>query len=532
MAPSHKPQPTPNQEPGTSVAAPALRPVPQFGEQLRHLPVAVGTAIGLYSAALLWDAHRNWDALAAALAGFAGGLALEYDASAIVQYGGYLFGLLSLSLSVAATPLGTLGYGPWIALGGALFPAWPAFAGLAAADALSFWFAATSGRSPAAVALTAAIGAIVLIHLAAVLVSREGRARSHLALTDPLTGLANRRLLDWRLAEELSQAQRTNTTFALVCLDLPDFREATLRAGRRAGDRVLIQIAQILRDTMRAHDVIARMEGDEFAVLAPGLGETDAAAVVERIRAAVARATTLPFPVQLAAGWGIAPRDGTDAASLMETAASHKFEQKLAAQSAGPSLPMDLMTALWNLPEGAQQLVRILHTEGIELEEHLGRVGQWSLELSQMVGLDPDRQAALAQAALVHDVGKLVVPRSLLRKPGALAPDEQATLVRHVHSGVALLRAVAVDEAVISIVAAHHERWDGSGYPAGLAGDQIPLEARILAIADGCDAMTERRPYRKPWTVDEAIADVQLEGGRQFDPDLVNLIIPVLSAPQ
>jgi putative two-component system response regulator len=95
---------------------------------------------------------------------------------------------------------------------------------------------------------------------------------------------------------------------------------------------------------------------------------------------------------------------------------------------------------------------------------------------------------------------------------------------------VALLRALGVSETVIAIVAAHHERWDGTGYPAGLAGDRIPLEARILSIADGCDAMTARRPHRKPWTTDEAVADLRLEGGRQFDPELVDLIIPILSA--
>lgn len=512
--------------------APAPRAVRLFSDQLRHLPLVVGAATGLYSMALLWGAHQGWNAAAAALSGLVGGLALAYEISPIVSYAGYLFGLLSVSLAVGAVDLGALAYGPWIVLGGALFPTWPACVGLAAADVVSLWAGLTTGRPPAPVALIASAAALVLIQAAAVFVSREGRARSHLALTDPLTGLANRRLLDWRLAEELSQAERTDGTFALVYLALQGFREVTARTGRRVSDRILVQIAQILRDTTRAHDVVARLEGDEFAILAPGLGETGAAAVVERIRTAVARATNFPYPVRLAAGWALAPRDGADATALVETAAAGAFEQKLHARSAGPALPVELMTALWSLPEGAQQLVRLLHSEGIELEEHLSRVGRWSLELGQMVALDPARLAALAQAALVHDVGKLVIPRSLLRKPGPLTPDEHAILVRHVTDGVAFLRALAVDDAVVAIVAAHHERWDGTGYPKAVAGDQIPLEARILAIADGCDAMTERRPYRKPWTVDEAIADVQLEGGRQFDPDLVNLIIPVLSAPE
>jgi two-component system, cell cycle response regulator len=535
LAAEREPVAPPLGDGGAAAGAPDSRVrylVSLFDDQIRHLPLAAGVAIGLYSATLLWEAHQEWNAVAAALAGVVGGLALEYEASPIVPYAGYLFGLMSVSLSISAVPLGALSYGPWIVLGGALFPTWRAAAGLAAADVLSLWFGLTAGRPPAPASLIATAAALVLLRVAAVLVAREARARGHLALTDPLTGLANRRLLGWRLTEELSQVQRTDSACALVYLDLLGVREITLMSGRRAGDRVLVQVAQILRDTMRAHDVIARMEGDEFAVLAPGLDEAGAAAVVERIRAAVDRATTFPHPVRLAAGWAIAPRDGVEASALLETAASSVFEQKLRARPTGPSLPTALMTALWSLPEGAQELVRLLHSEAIELEEHLSRIGQWSLELGEMVGLDPARQAALGQAALVHDVGKLVIPRSLLGKPGALTSDEQAILVRHVTTGVALLRALAVDEAVVSIVAAHHERWDGTGYPAGLAGDQIPLEARILAIAEGCDAMTVRRPYRKPWSVEEAIADVQLEGGRQFDPELVNLIIPVLSAPQ
>ena len=515
---------------GEGHGAAQRRAVQIFEDPVRHLALAVGAAIGLYSGALLWGAHQGWNAVAAMLAGVVGGLAVEYEASPVVQYAGYLFGLLSATLAVSATSLGVLAYGPWIALGGALFTTWPAVAGLAAADVVSLAFALTEGRSLSPSTLLAPAAALVFLHVGAAMVSREVRARSHLALTDPLTGLANRRLLGWRLAEEVSQARRSSGTFALMYIDVQEFREVNARHGHRAGDRALVQIAQILRDTMRAHDVIARTAGDEFAILAPGLGETDAVMVVERIRAAVGRATTLPAPLRLAAGWAIAPRDGTEAGDLIETAEASVFEQKLAARSAGPSLPAELMTALWNLPEGAQQLVRLLHTERIELEEHLSHVGQWSMDLSRLVGLDPARQAALAQAALVHDVGKLVVPPALLRKPAPLTRDEETILARHVARGAALLRAVGVDEAVVAIVAAHHERWDGGGYPAGLAGDQIPLEGRILAIADGCDTMTARRPYRKAWTTPEATTDLQLESGRQFDPALVSLIIPVLTA--
>jgi two-component system cell cycle response regulator len=503
-----------------------------FGIPLRHLWLCVGAAVGLYSGVLLWDAHHSADAGMALLLGIAAGLSGELERSPLVQIVGYLLGLLSIGLAIPANGLAALAYGPWIALGGARFPSWPGFAGLGAAGVASYIAASVTARPAGLLTLLATAAGLALLHLGVVLAAREAEKRSQVALTDPLTGLANQRLLVWRLGEELSHIQRTHGTFALLHLDIQSFKQVNLRLGHQVGDRVLVQIAQILRDSTRGHDVVARIAGDEFAVLAPGLGDADAAAVIKRIRASVSRATTLPAPLRLAVGWVIAPRDGTEPAALLELAAANVFDQKLQARWAEPALPMELTAALWSLPDGAQQLVRLLHTEGIELEEHLSRVGQWSVALGQMVGLDPSQHQALAQAALVHDVGKLVLPRTLLRKPGPLTSAEQALLVQHVTSGVALLRALAVDDAVIEIVAAHHERWDGGGYPAGLAGNRIPLEARILAIADGCDAMTARRPYRKAWTTSEAIADLQLEGGRQFDPELVSLIIPVLSASE
>ncbi len=197
----------------------------------------------------------------------------------------------------------------------------------------------------------------------------------------------------------------------------------------------------------------------------------------------------------------------------------------------GRSLSGALLHALQGLPDGARQLVHLLDTEEVklEVEEHLARVGQWSLRLAAAAGLAPERQRRLAQAALLHDVGKLGLSRSLLQKPGILSAEERALLVQHVTKGVTLLSALDVGEAVVAIVAAHHERWDGLGYPHGLAGEAIPLEARILAIADSYDAMTTHRVYREALTVTEAVAELQREAGRQFDPHLADLFISFLS---
>lgn len=201
-----------------------------------------------------------------------------------------------------------------------------------------------------------------------------------------------------------------------------------------------------------------------------------------------------------------------------------------------PSLPFDeaLLTAFQGLPEGARQLVHRLHIEDVELEveEHLAQVGRWSVELAAAADVPVERRRLLAQAAFVHDVGKLALSRTLLQKPGPLSADERALVAQHVTKGVALLRALEVSEAVVDIVAAHHERWDGTGYPNGLAGDAIPLEARILAIADSFDAMTSERVYHAARTRDEGAVELRRQAGRQFEARLVEMFLSLLQRAQ
>lgn len=196
----------------------------------------------------------------------------------------------------------------------------------------------------------------------------------------------------------------------------------------------------------------------------------------------------------------------------------------------GRSLDANLLTALETLPDGARQLVRLMDIEELELEvqEHLAQVGRWSLRLAVRAGVPAERQRLLAQAALLHDIGKLGLSRALLRKPGAPSPEERVLLIQHVNKGVALLRALDVDERVVEIVAAHHERWDGTGYPRGVGGETIPIEARILSIADSFDAMTSERAYHAARTHEDAVAELHRQARYQFDPRLAGMFVAVL----
>jgi diguanylate cyclase (GGDEF)-like protein/putative nucleotidyltransferase with HDIG domain len=373
----------------------------------------------------------------------------------------------------------------------------------------------------------AAVGAV---HIVTRLLVRYIRVRDALVVTDFLTGIANRRMLLWRLTEELADAKRTGEPLALLYMDLDGFKRLNDKFGHQAGDEALVRIAGALRDIVRAHDVVARVGGDEFVIMAPRLGEAEAAELATRLQHTVA-ATDLPMPLGLSVGWVLATRDGDTPEALLDQADAGLFEHKRLTRQVGHTLASELLDALRVLPDGARHLVRLLDTQDVDLEveEHLAQVGYWSLELARKVGLSMERQRVLAQAALLHDVGKLGLPQSLLLKRTPLTAQERARLVQHVTKGVALLRTLDVDEAVISIVAAHHERWDGTGYPAKLAGEAIPLEARILALADSYDAMTTHRVYHKALSREMATTELRREANRQFDPQLVALLSGLLA---
>ena len=383
-------------------------------------------------------------------------------------------------------------------------------------------------RSPfLSVALVGPLLAIQLYQRAIVRALRAMR----LALTDPLTGLGNHRHFHERLERELRHAHERRLPLTLCLIDVDDFKRINDRFGHPAGDRVLSRLATRLRQSGEAF----RLGGDEFALLLTGYDENAAliaaTSVVERISALELDQLG---SVTVSAGVATSPAHAADRDELIRLADSALYWAKEYGKNRVRAYRPDVieLAELKRLASGpdraarfraAASLARAVDARDVYTGSHSQRVADLAARTARRLGL-PDEEVELTRlAASLHDLGKLAIPEEILRKPGPLTDPERMVLERHPQIGFRMLESLGVDP-VADWVLHHHERWDGSGYPDGLPGDQIPLGARIIFVADAYDAMTSERVYRGRVAPDQAIAELRRCAGSQFDPGIVNAL--------
>ena len=344
---------------------------------------------------------------------------------------------------------------------------------------------------------------------------------------DPLTGLLNHRAFHKRLEEETEAAQRSGRPLALLLLDLDDFRFFNDAYGHSAGDDVLRQVAQSLWSRCRAGDILARFGGDEFALLMPGAAGAQAAEAAGHLREAVARLGFRPpgydatIPLGLSVGVACAPYDGAGRVALLE-AADARLRVARSGGEAGEAVR--LRRAMSRAVEGftmLDALVTAVDNKDRYTRKHSEDVLTYSARIAAALGLDEKTRHTVEVAALLHDVGKIGVPDAVLRKPGRLTDDEFAAVRQHPLMGAIIVGAVPGFEDALDAVRHHHERWDGQGYPFGLRGEETPLLARLMAVADAYSAMTTDRPYRQGMDPAHARRLLQEGAGTQWDPACV-----------
>jgi diguanylate cyclase (GGDEF)-like protein/putative nucleotidyltransferase with HDIG domain len=349
-----------------------------------------------------------------------------------------------------------------------------------------------------------------------------------LAELDPLTGLRNRRGFEHGLDSRRGP-------LALVICDLDHFKRVNDTLGHPAGDDVLRRFADLLRACTREDDVAIRLGGEEFALVLSGVGERDALSVAERLRREVA-VEFRDFPVPISVSVGIAdsaPCDGAE--SLVRAANRALFAAKRLGRDrcvVHHAETLAMLDALADDRAGEQLEAAMLLAETLDLRDvatarHSETVGRYAERIADELGLAPDQIERVRVAGVLHDIGKLGISDAVLLKPGALEQSEWEEIRRHPEMGARILEHANLRD-VASWVLAHHERIDGRGYPHGLAGDSIPLEGRILAVADAYEAMTADRPYRRALAEAEARAELERGAGTQFDADVVAAFIRVL----
>ena len=389
-------------------------------------------------------------------------------------------------------------------------------------------------RSPAL--SSALIGPLLAIALYQRSTFRALRAM-RLALTDPLTGLGNHRHFHERLQRELLDAEEQGLPVTLCLVDIDDFKQVNDRFGHPSGDRVLSQVAGRLRQGGEAF----RLGGDEFAVLLPGQNERGALSVATSIVDRIGGLAVDPAgQITVSAGVATYPSQGVGRDELIRFADSALYWAKEHGKNRVRVWRPDVveLAELKRLAAGpdraaryraAASLAKAVDARDVYTGSHSERVAELAALVAARLGADMETVELTRLAASLHDLGKLAIPEEILRKPGELTESERLVLERHPHIGYRMLESLGVDP-VAQWVLHHHERWDGCGYPDGLPGEEIPLGARVIFVADAYDAMTSDRVYRQRLSDEDAMDELFRCAGSQFDPDVVAALAAELGA--
>ncbi|MFZ5651173.1 MAG: PAS domain S-box protein [Bacillota bacterium] len=336
----------------------------------------------------------------------------------------------------------------------------------------------------------------------------------YLSLHDPLTGLYNRAYFE----QEMNRIEGAGLKSAGVILcDVDGLKLTNDTMGHDTGDALLVTAARVIKEAFRSSDMVARIGGDEFAVLLPGSDKNSVRRAAERVRDALARynAENTEIPLSMSIGYSAGHIESKSVADLFKEADNNMYREKLLhGQSTRSSVVQTLMKAME---------ARDFITEG-----HADRLQDLVSELAKSLGLPERKITDLRLLAQFHDIGKVGIPDRILFKPGPLNDDEFQEMTRHSEIGHRIAQSAPDLAPIADWILKHHEWWNGKGYPLGLKGEEIPLECRILAIADAYDAMTNNRPYRKAMTHQQAVKELIRCSGAQFDPRLVSMFILVL----
>lgn len=336
---------------------------------------------------------------------------------------------------------------------------------------------------------------------------------THLAYHDHLTDTYNRRYFE-ELFSKLNK--ETNYPLAIILADINGLKLINDSYGMRIGDETLKTASQKIKKHMPENVTISRISGDEFAMIFTQADEKEMAVYTDFLEKELEKYVTVceqneqEIYLSVSFGYGIQSENRGSLDSLLKQAEGHVYRRKYYnSRSARGHMIKAMMSTLFQ--------------KSVREQKHSERVGDYSYAIGKALNLSPERLNRMKVAGSLHDIGKIGVDSSILNKPGKLDAEEWEIMKQHSAKGAAILATTEEYRDIAKIVSSHHERWDGSGYPDGLKGEEIPFKSRIIAVADAYDAMTNYRTYRIPLNRDEAVAELQKHAGSQFDPEIVKI---------
>ncbi|MBN2072375.1 MAG: diguanylate cyclase [Actinobacteria bacterium] len=333
-----------------------------------------------------------------------------------------------------------------------------------------------------------------------------------LSFHDDLTGLYNRAYFEEELKRLDTERQ---LPLSIIIGDVNGLKLINDAFGHMHGDLLLCKCARIFEECCRKDDIIARWGGDEFIILLPRTSEEDAGKLIDRIRERCRSEKLNDIPVSISLGISSKTDDEKQIAEAIKEAEDIMYRRKLLERkSISSSIISSLERTLWERSN--------------EDEEHAGRIRELSIKIGYYLKLSQNNLDKLALLATLHDLGKVAIPDKILSKKGRLTKKEWEIIKRHPEIGYNIAHSSSQLMPIAEGILAHHEKWDGSGYPQGLRGEEIPLISRIIGIVDAYDVMTHNRPYSPAMEAEEAIQELKRCSGICFDPDLTEAFIDIL----
>ena len=342
---------------------------------------------------------------------------------------------------------------------------------------------------------------------------REERI-NYLLYHDQLTGLYNHRFLQKEMERLDTERQ---LPLSIIMVDVNGLKLVNDSYGHNKGDELLQKAADILQNSVRSEEIIARWGGDEFVILLPGTSRQEAEKVFERIKEKCRKTEKDDLPVSLGMGIGVKKEPDESIEETLNEADDNMYKDKL---NEGKSAKNKIV----------QSLLNTLGAKSDETEKHAVRMKKLARKVGKELELDRNQLNNLSLLASLHDIGKATISEDILNKPGDLNDNEWEIIREHPERGYRIASATEEFAAIAEAILSHHERWDGEGYPREIAGEEIPLLARIISVVDTYDVMTNDRPYSSAVPAENAIKEIKDCAGGQFDPEIVEAFLKVVNS--